>query len=157
MLAVLGASLVLRERDHVHFITRRLPVEVANALARSRRWLSKSRSEPDHSLSIYGNETTQNWPCKRSNYVNNFAETLVWKQEYDVTNSTHQIQMTAIRYWMDPSLWKFSAYGTAVRSISPTRNSSTYLYVAKLQCRPTADSRTALVARLKLFFRFAGF
>jgi len=37
MLAVLGASLVLPERDHVHFITRRLPVEVANALARSGR------------------------------------------------------------------------------------------------------------------------
>jgi len=35
MLAVLGASLVPRERDHVHFVTRRLPVEVANALARS--------------------------------------------------------------------------------------------------------------------------
>jgi len=34
MLAVLGASLVPRERDHVRFITRRLPVEVANALAR---------------------------------------------------------------------------------------------------------------------------
>jgi len=34
MPAVLGASLVPRERDHVHFITRRLPVEVANALAR---------------------------------------------------------------------------------------------------------------------------
>jgi len=34
MLAVKGASLVPGERDHVHFITRRLPVEVANALAR---------------------------------------------------------------------------------------------------------------------------
>jgi len=65
---MLGASLVPRERDHVHFITRRLPVEVANALARWGRWLSKSRSEPDHSLSIYGNETTQNWPCKRSKW-----------------------------------------------------------------------------------------
>ena len=61
-----GASLVPRKRDHVHFITRRLPVEVANALARSGHWLSKSLSEPDHSLSIYGIETTQNWPCKRS-------------------------------------------------------------------------------------------
>jgi len=32
MPAVLGASLVPCERDHVHFITRHLPVEVANAL-----------------------------------------------------------------------------------------------------------------------------
>jgi len=48
----LNASLVPRERDHAHFITRRLPVEVANALARSGRWFSKSRSEPDHTLSI---------------------------------------------------------------------------------------------------------
>jgi len=31
---MLGASLILRERDHVDFITRRLPVEAANALAR---------------------------------------------------------------------------------------------------------------------------
>ena len=66
MLAVLGAGLAPRERDHVHYITRRLPVEVDNALARSGRWITKSRSEPDHLLSIYGNETTQNWPCKRS-------------------------------------------------------------------------------------------
>ena len=67
MPAVLGASLVPCERGHVHFITRRLPVEVANALACSGCWLGKLRSETDHSLSIYGNETTQNWPCKRTN------------------------------------------------------------------------------------------
>ena len=54
------------EQDHVHCITRRLPIEVANALSHSGYWLSKSRSEPDHLLSIYGNETTQNWPCKCS-------------------------------------------------------------------------------------------
>ena len=65
MLVVLGASLVPRERDHVLFTTRRLPVQVANASARSGCWLSKSRSEPDNSLSTYGNEPTQNWPCKR--------------------------------------------------------------------------------------------
>ena len=34
---MLGASLVPRERDNVPFITRRLAVEVANALARSER------------------------------------------------------------------------------------------------------------------------
>ena len=66
---MLGANLVPRERDHVYFTTRRPSVEVANALARSGRCLSKSSSEPDHLLSVYGNETTQNWPCKRSNYV----------------------------------------------------------------------------------------
>ena len=38
-------------------------------MARSGCRLSKSLSEPDHSLSIYGNETTQNWPCKRSKCV----------------------------------------------------------------------------------------
>jgi len=48
MLSVLGASLVPRERDYVHFITRRLPVEVANTLSHSGRWLRKSCSEPDH-------------------------------------------------------------------------------------------------------------
>jgi len=35
MLVELSARLVPRERDHVHFITKRLPVEVANALAHS--------------------------------------------------------------------------------------------------------------------------
>jgi len=35
MLTVLGANLVVREQDHVHFIMRRLPVEVVNTLARS--------------------------------------------------------------------------------------------------------------------------
>jgi len=39
-----------------------------NALARLGRWRSKSRSEPDHLLSIYGNATTQNWQCKRSKW-----------------------------------------------------------------------------------------
>jgi len=33
MLAVLGASLVPRERDHVHFITRRLPAEMTQQIA----------------------------------------------------------------------------------------------------------------------------
>jgi len=68
MPAVLGASLVPCDRDHVHFKTRRLPVEMANALAYSGCWLSKSRSEPDYLSSVCGNKTTQNWPCKRSNY-----------------------------------------------------------------------------------------
>jgi len=68
MLAVKGASLVPGERDHVHFITRRLPVEVANALARLGRWLSTTRSETDHLLSTYGKETTENYPCKRSKW-----------------------------------------------------------------------------------------
>ena len=36
-------------------------------------------------------------------------------------------------------------YGS-VRRLVPSRNSSTHLYVAKLQCRPTADSRTALAS-----------
>jgi len=48
---------------------RHIPVEVANTLSCSGCWLSKSHSEPDHLLSIYGNETTQNWPCKHSKYV----------------------------------------------------------------------------------------
>ena len=56
--------LQVKRRDHAHFINRRLLVEVANALARSRCWLSKSRSEPDHSLSIYGNEQ------RKTNHVN---------------------------------------------------------------------------------------
>jgi len=88
LLAVPGASLVPPERDHVPFITRRLPVEVANALARSGRWLSKSRSEPDHSLSIYGNETTQNWPCKRSKFVDGFVELFQGKYLFIKTNKT---------------------------------------------------------------------
>jgi len=61
MLVVLGVSLVPHDRAHVLFTTRRLPVQVANASARSGRWLSKSRSEPNNSLSIYGNEPTQDW------------------------------------------------------------------------------------------------
>jgi len=46
----------VKRRDHVHFITRRLLVEVANVLARSGCSLNKTCSEPDHLLSIYGNE-----------------------------------------------------------------------------------------------------
>ena len=42
------------------------------------------------------------------------------------------------------SIWRFV----------PSRNSSTHLYAAKLRCRQTADSRTALAIALKLFFRF---
>jgi len=38
-----------------------------------------------------------------------------------------------------------------------TRNSTTYLGVAKLRCRRTAGLCTALVADLKPFFCFAGF
>jgi len=40
----------------------------------------------------------------------------------------------------------------SMRALVPTRNSSAYLYVAKLRCRPTADYRTALATVLKLFF-----
>jgi len=36
----------------------------------------------------------------------------------------------------------------------PSRNPSTHFYVAKLQCRQTVDSRTALAIALKLVFRF---
>jgi len=36
----------------------------------------------------------------------------------------------------------------------PSRIPSTHFYVAKLRCRQTADSRTALAKALKLFFRF---
>ena len=36
----------------------------------------------------------------------------------------------------------------------PTRNPSTHFYVAKLRCRQTVDSRTALATALKLVFRF---
>jgi len=71
---MLGASLVPGERDHILFITWRHPVQVVNASARSGWWLSKSRSEPDNSLSIYGNEPTQNWPCKRSSWVGTSAD-----------------------------------------------------------------------------------
>ena len=39
-------------------------------------------------------------------------------------------------------------------SLVPTRNSSTYLGVAKLRCRRTAVSRTALITDLKLIFSF---
>jgi len=28
----------------------------------------------------------------------NFAKTLVWKQDYDVTNSAHEMEMTTIRH-----------------------------------------------------------
>jgi len=42
-------------------------------------------------------------------------------------------------------------------AVVPRRNSHTHLYVAKLRCRRTADSQTALATALKLFFRFAGF
>jgi len=44
-------------------------------------------------------------------------------------------------------------YGS-VRRLVPSRNSSTHLYVAKLRCKQTADSRTALAIALKLFLRF---
>jgi len=47
-------------------------------------------------------------------------------------------------------------YGSVRVIIVPTRNSSTYLIVAKLRCRRTAE-RTALIADLKLVFRFTGF
>ena len=36
----------------------------------------------------------------------------------------------------------------------PSRNPSTHFYVAKLRCRQTANSRTALAIALKLVFRF---
>jgi len=42
-------------------------------------------------------------------------------------------------------------------ALVPRRNSSTHLYVAKLQCRRTADSQIAQATALKVFFRFAGF
>jgi len=42
----------------------------------------------------------------------NFAKTLVWKQDYDVTNSAHQIQMITLCHWMNPPPWKVSAYAT---------------------------------------------
>jgi len=39
----------------------------------------------------------------------------------------------------------------SIRRLVPSRNSSTHLYVAKLRCRQTAESRTALATTLRLF------
>jgi len=36
----------------------------------------------------------------------NFAKMLVWKHEYDDTNTAHQIQMTTICHWMTPPSMK---------------------------------------------------
>jgi len=38
---------------------------------------------------------------------------------FDVTNSTHQIQMTTIWPWTNPPPWKFSAYATVAHSHPP--------------------------------------
>jgi len=42
----------------------------------------------------------------------------------------------------------------SIRRLVPSRNSPTHFYVAKLQCKQTADSRTALATALKLVSRF---
>jgi len=42
----------------------------------------------------------------------------------------------------------------SIRRLVPSRNSFTHFYVAKLRCRQTADSRTALATALKLVSRF---
>jgi len=46
----------------------------------------------------------------------NFAKTLFGNMNMmpkcDVTNSTHQIQMTTICHWMKSPPWKFSEYAT---------------------------------------------
>ena len=42
----------------------------------------------------------------------------------------------------------------SISRLVPSRNPYTHFYVAKLGCRQTADSRTALAIALKLFFRF---
>jgi len=55
------------------------------------------------------------------------------------------------------SIANYAVHYGSVTGLVPSRNSSTYLYVAKLRCRHTTDSWTALATVLKLVFRFGGF
>jgi len=48
----------------------------------------------------------------------------------------------------------YTLHYTSINRLVPSRNSSTHLYVAKLQHRQTADSQTTLATALKLVFRF---
>jgi len=65
---------------HVRFVIRRFAVELVNALARSVRWLSKSRSKPDHSLSIYGrgSQPGVHFPIWREKRISKYLYIYLW-------------------------------------------------------------------------------
>jgi len=73
--------------------------------------------------------------------------------------STFASEKPQVRTWGRQTCFLPRAPSNLVTPLSiwrlvPSRNLSTHLYAAKLRCRQTADSRTALAIALKLVFRF---
>jgi len=83
-------------------------------------------------------------------------ETKIWIRAISNIHAGRRFPIPALEFY---ALHHGSMYWITLKSgaLVTTRNPSTHLHVAEVWCRPTADSRTALVTQLKLAFHFGFF